>query len=156
MLQIKLIDFGNVLRIPDGCNPFKGRYIHTDTRHFRGTSAYTPPEIHNGEQYEAMAADVWAMGLVMCHMVVGHMPFLYLESIKKGRFDYDIGCGGWEALLPVWYIVGSCLNMDHKWRPRAYQLQWREGWMPIALEHQKFIGVDWDILRRSDFKYLVP
>ncbi|KAI0084311.1 kinase-like domain-containing protein [Irpex rosettiformis] len=150
-LKIKLIDFGNVFRLPEDCIPGEGRLFNDDPEWFRGTRIYTPPEILNGEEYEAMAADVWAMGLVLCYMLVGRLPFSDLNYLRMGWFN-NLG-GDWEALLPVWFIVGRCLSLDHLWRPRAFQLQLRDDFFPIALEQQKFLGVNWHDMSRRNFKY---
>ncbi|KAI0092392.1 kinase-like domain-containing protein [Irpex rosettiformis] len=153
-LKIKLIDFGNVSRLPEGCIPGTGRLLDTDPGWFCGTKTYTPPEILNGEEYEAMSADVWAMGLVLCYMLVGRLPFSDLGCLQEGLFDvYNLLGGAWEALLPVWFIVGRCLSSDHLWRPRASELQLRDNFLPLSMEYQKFIGVDWKSIAPENSKY---
>lgn len=40
-----------------------------------GTSIYFAPEIHEGKSYSAKQADLFAAGMILFLMVVGHMPF---------------------------------------------------------------------------------
>ena len=99
-----------------------------------------PPELHNGELYEANAADVWAMGLVLCYMLLAHLPFPDLDSIKMGRRVCHTGCD--KFIEPVHFIVDSCLRAEMLLRPTAAELQLRDGYLPLALERGKLVGVD--------------
>ena len=102
---------------------------------------FTPPEIHNSETYEAYAADVWAMGLVLCFMLLGHLPFSTdnVDSIKSGKIGCHPQC--YNVLQPVWFIVSSCLKMEFLLRPSAPELQLRERYIPLALERHKLMSM---------------
>lgn len=98
---------------------------------------FTPPEIHNGEKYEANAADVWAMGLVLCFMILGHLPLFSrdIEDLKNGLFGCHDEC--LDTLQPVWFIADSCLKSEMLLRPRAVELQLRDDYLPIALRRDE-------------------
>ena len=87
--------------------------------------------------YEANAADVWAMGLVLCFMILGHLPF-YSRSIEHLKIAL-LGCHDqcFDILQPVWLIVDSCLKFKPLLRPTAAELKLREDYLPIALRRNK-------------------
>ena len=87
--------------------------------------------------FEANAADVWAMGLVLCFMVLGHLPFYRhdMEYIKMGLMGCHDRC--FQALQPVWFIAKSCLKTEMLLRPTAAELQLRDGYLPISLRRDK-------------------
>ncbi len=126
----------------DGSSDAEIRLMDFKPQHFCGTTLYMPPEVLNNEPYDRNAADVWAMGLVLCEMIVGFPPFMTVEGVIRAQ----LYCGGGEgiraALLPVWYIVGSCLHWDYCLRPSAAELQLCDAYFPIFLERQTFFGED--------------
>ncbi len=109
---------------------------------FRGTTVYTPPEILDGKPYIRAAADIWAMGLVLCEMITGVPPFLSMEALMCAQLYYGAGERTRKQLLPVWYLVGSCLHWNFLMRPSAAELQLRDDYLPILLERQQLIGDD--------------
>lgn len=68
--DIKIIDFG-------ASQPISPYLLTT----FKGTRQYASPEILFQKSYDPVAADVWAVGVTLFKMVMGHLPF------KKSR-DY--------------------------------------------------------------------
>lgn len=118
------------------------RVLDADPEGFRGTPSYTPPEILNGEPYERTRADIWAMGMVLCELIIGSPPFGTTEDVMMASIYRGWGVAVRQALLPVWYIVGSCLHWDYYVRPSAAELQLRVGYLPILLERQQVLGVD--------------
>ena len=59
-----------------------------------GTSIYFAPEIHDGQAYSATQADLFAAGMILFLMVVGHMPFQKADKRddlynmrRQGDFD---------------------------------------------------------------------
>ena len=125
------------MRLPEGCIPGKGKLFRCDHAVFLGTRTFTPPEIHNGEMYEANAADVWAMGIVLCFMVLGHSPLhsRTIEHLKTGLLGCHQQC--LDILQPVGLIVDSCLKFQPLLRPTAVELKLRDDYLPIALRRNK-------------------
>ena len=70
---IKISDFGCASTIPAN-GLFKDPC---------GTSKYFPPEVHAGYEYRGIDVDLFATGIVVFCMVVGHMPFT-----KAAASDY--------------------------------------------------------------------
>ena len=97
-----------------------------------------PPELFNGEMYEANSADVWAMGMVLCFMVLGHLPYNSLDQVKTQKLGCHYGC--FQRLDPVGLIVDSCLKMEMLLRPSAAELQLGDGYLPIALRRDELVG----------------
>ena len=67
----KLIDFGFSVR---GAT---GQPLNT----YCGTPCYMSPEILMKKPYDAVFADIWAVGVLLYRMVTGEQPF-------KGKFDF--------------------------------------------------------------------
>lgn len=111
-------------------------------QNFRGTKAYTPPEIFRNEPYPRHGADIWAMGIVLCEMVVGVGPFWSYDDLMVARLYPRCGEEVRQALLPVWYIVGSCMNWECDLRPSAEELRLRGDYLPVLLERQKIFNID--------------
>ncbi|XP_005078086.1 sperm motility kinase X-like [Mesocricetus auratus] len=63
--NIKLCDFGLATRVTPG----------QGTKGFCGTLEYCAPELFSDEEYDAMAADIWSMGVVLYAMVTSSFPF---------------------------------------------------------------------------------
>ena len=63
-ISLKLIDFGI-------SNIYKDDYLRSSC----GTSAFAPPEMYKGEQYNALLSDVWSAGIVLYAMIFGYLPF---------------------------------------------------------------------------------
>ncbi|KAF7504639.1 hypothetical protein GJ744_001993 [Endocarpon pusillum] len=89
--DVKLIDFGSAtlakcrVESPrDDVNVVPGDF---------GTPAYMPPEVFNVLEYDRQKADVWAMGILLHAMFLGHPPW-DIASVSDGRFRYFMG---WET-----------------------------------------------------------
>jgi serine/threonine protein kinase len=58
-----------------------------------GTPGYTSPECLSGKPYDGRKSDVWSLGLILCAMVVGRLPWdttnqrQIANQIKSGRFE---------------------------------------------------------------------
>ncbi|MCJ1261463.1 hypothetical protein MMC22_001327 [Lobaria immixta] len=88
-------------------------------------SAYMPPEVRSGTQGISAASDIWALGAVLYHMMVGeplHQVDLSDETATRARDDF------WVKALPKRFtsqlkeIVRSILSIDRDQRPRADEL----------------------------------
>ncbi|XP_069921292.1 putative sperm motility kinase W isoform X2 [Oryctolagus cuniculus] len=83
-MTIKLADFGLSLRLEQG----------TLVRGFWGTPEYCAPEVFLGEDYDALKADVWSLGVVLFAMLAAALPF-HGKDTDKLR---DRVLCGWYAL----------------------------------------------------------
>ncbi|KAL7889456.1 hypothetical protein AOLI_G00017140 [Acnodon oligacanthus] len=75
-LQVYILDFGcgNVLTE----DPYTSYY---------GMPEYTPPECFLGGSYQAEPCTVWQIGVVLCFMLIGHLPFYTSEEIISEEPD---------------------------------------------------------------------
>ncbi|KAI0092381.1 kinase-like domain-containing protein [Irpex rosettiformis] len=132
--KVTLIDFGNCITRPE-CIPLgHGRVIYGDPDYYRGTRRFYPPEILNELEFDAEAADVWALGLVLCHMLLGRIPFQDTNDVRDGIFMRHFN--GWEPLLPMWTVVSSCLETRRTFRATAAELQLRDSFLHTARRRQ--------------------
>ncbi|XP_040593013.1 uncharacterized protein LOC121136530 [Mesocricetus auratus] len=63
--KAKLCDFGLAAKVPPG-------HMMQD---YCGTPTYCAPELFLGKPYDGFAADMWSLGVLLCFMVVGCLPF---------------------------------------------------------------------------------
>ncbi|EGW02391.1 Sperm motility kinase [Cricetulus griseus] len=63
--NIKLCEFGLVTQVTSG----------QGTNGFCGTLEYSAPELFSGKEYDAKAADIWSMGVVLYTMVTASFSF---------------------------------------------------------------------------------
>ncbi|KAL1764740.1 sperm motility kinase X-like [Sigmodon hispidus] len=74
--NIKLCDFGLAIRVTSGQR----------SKGFCGTLEYCAPELFTDTEYDAKAADIWSMGVVLYTMVTACFPFkakTYSDMKKK-------------------------------------------------------------------------
>ncbi|KAI0092384.1 kinase-like domain-containing protein [Irpex rosettiformis] len=111
-ILVTLIDFGNCITRPD------------DPDYYRGTRRVYLPEIFNELEFDAEAVDAWALGLVLCHMLLGRIPFQDTNDVRDGIFMRHFH--DWEPLLPMWTVVSSCLETRRTFRATVAELQLRD------------------------------
>jgi len=66
-----------------------------------GSPAYFAPEMVEGSGYDERV-DVWALGILLYEMLVGHSPFssaLTETETKRRILQMDLGLGAWSGLL---------------------------------------------------------
>jgi MAP/microtubule affinity-regulating kinase len=110
----KLIDFGFALQL---------KSADQRLRVFCGTPSYMAPELVMGKEYSGFCTDMWALGVVLYGMLVGHVPFqgqtesqLYAK-IRRGFFRWPDSV----SELPR-RIVSGILRIDAASRPTAVQV----------------------------------
>jgi serine/threonine protein kinase len=114
---IKLTDFGCCESVETG------RPIESN-----GTPAYAAPEILSGAKQDNRPADVWSLGIILCAMQTGQLPFVkapdgldpmkWLEDqISSGKLTLPLG-------IPecVRAIVRQCCQVDPAARPTVAEL----------------------------------
>ncbi|KAG9410226.1 hypothetical protein AC1031_018260 [Aphanomyces cochlioides] len=69
-------------------------------RHAVGKTFYMAPEMHTGNAYDAAAADVWSLGIMLFIMLTGSPPVETSES--SDSVMQFILHHGWRALVRAW------------------------------------------------------
>lgn len=80
---VKLLDFGCALRVNASSLslgklllvPYGALIADNQGLEIKGNPAYLAPEILHGEPYSPMAADVWALGIILIGLLTAHMPW---------------------------------------------------------------------------------
>ena len=116
----KLIDFGvsTAYRGPQLSDVPKTNLRNTVC----GTLEYMSPEIIRAETYDPYAADIWALGVTLYGMVVGHFPFQgTTKQIVSGILScqFEIPCTVHPSIQKV---IRACLKLDPKERINAKEL----------------------------------
>lgn len=70
-MNIKIGDFGFARYCVSERNDMKKIMSNT----FCGSAAYAAPEIVSGKSYDPLKSDIWSLGVILCIMLNGMMPF---------------------------------------------------------------------------------
>ena len=97
-----------------------------------GTLRYAAPELVSGRSVDPFAADVWALGVVLFVLAVGHFPFggTYPEqtraAILSGRQSFRWPALSAAALPPrsLFDLLGQMLSLDDCARPSIVEGEW--------------------------------
>ena len=126
---------GNVLLMADGSVRLAdfGLAAEIDGTHAYlppgGTADYVPPERADedlGGKGVAVrqTADVWALGVTVCQLLTGRLPFAGVTSRARSAAAAAYAAGAGRLTLPAglppeWHdFVGDCLAADHRTRMR--------------------------------------
>ena len=95
---VKIIDFGFATVVKRGIKSFV----------YCGTPNYMAPEIVRKEEYEALAVDIWASGVLLFLLVTGIFPFGSSKESKvfKRILNHDL-------IFPE-YLSGLCKDLINK------------------------------------------
>jgi len=72
-LEVTLVDFGLSMVVPSSGL----------TDNFCGSPMYMSPEILNREKHDPRIADVWSLGVLLYHMLVGDCPWSSCETLDE-------------------------------------------------------------------------
>lgn len=96
--------------------------------------AYAAPEICSGVTYLPKKADIWSLGIILCVLLFGQMPFcdsnltrLRNDQLSR-RLQIDSAVGK-VLTKECWNVINACLTPDPKLRINAdqlYNIKWLE------------------------------
>ncbi|KAG7461567.1 hypothetical protein MATL_G00192470 [Megalops atlanticus] len=81
-------------------------------RKFQGTSAYTPPEWYQQNEFHAEASTVWQLGVVLYQMLSGNLPFSSTWEICHMQLDVCM-----EPSSDCQDLLHRCLDKKPQARP---------------------------------------
>ncbi|CAI5460073.1 unnamed protein product [Closterium sp. Yama58-4] len=112
----KLADFGLAMELPPG----------ESAAGLTGSRYYTAPEMVRGRRY-GKRADVWSMGVVLCTLLTGRLPFAgkthnddegLRKSILRGAINFEAAV--WRSVSPLARdLVRQMLTVDPRCRLKA-------------------------------------
>lgn len=70
-MNVKIGDFGFARYCVDDMNEYKRIMSNT----YCGSAAYAAPEVVSGKPYDPLKSDIWSLGVILCIMLNGLMPF---------------------------------------------------------------------------------
>ncbi|XP_058253409.1 serine/threonine-protein kinase pim-1-like [Hemibagrus wyckioides] len=79
-LEVKLIDFG--------CGDM---LTHTPYTEYEGTWSISPPEWVCDGEYFGYPATIWSLGVLLCYLVCGHLPFHNEDDIVSRKMYFTPG-----------------------------------------------------------------
>jgi hypothetical protein len=86
--NICLTDENDVLIIDFGCSDYFN--VEQKTFIFCGRLQYSPPEMFTKKEYVGPEVDIWALGVCLCRMVTGYLPFNFSTDIMNGDFSIEL------------------------------------------------------------------
>jgi serine/threonine protein kinase len=86
-----------------------------------GTIAFMPPEVLNRKEHDHKM-DVWALGIILCTMLTGHIPFVSPRSVEQTvenicfqELDFRSKC--WDGVpMLARHLMTQMLAKDAKQR----------------------------------------
>jgi serine/threonine protein kinase len=88
-----------------------------------GSPSYAAPEILMGKPYDGRKADVWSLGVLLCQVESGRLPWTATNHVQ---LYYQISTGSYtlpDGLTPdIAAVVAACLDPQFARRPTVPQL----------------------------------
>ncbi|XP_054146598.1 serine/threonine-protein kinase pim-1-like [Melozone crissalis] len=104
--EAKLLNFG--------CSTILQDTFYTQ---MSGTSEYSPPEWILFGCYHGQPATIWSLGILLCELVCGHLPFHTNEDIVQGQLFFPA-----RVSQECQHLIRWCLCMDPTDRPSLEDL----------------------------------
>ena len=95
-LQVLLIDFGSSTYVD-----------HKLVNKFGGTRVYAPPEVITNCHYDLEKVDVWSLGILICNMINGDIPFETDEDICQTNIKFVV-----TVSKECRNLIMQCLKQD--------------------------------------------
>lgn len=93
--------------------------------HFLGTNGYIAPEMLRNESY-GPAIDIWSVGVVLCNLLTGQMPYWFQDFRKlvEGRATINFDKNkNWNAIsLDARSLIRGMLHLDPAQRLNADEI----------------------------------
>ena len=125
--QVKLIDFGSaVVADPTKPRPFYNLFF--------GTTAYASSEILLKKRYQAPAAEIWTLGVLLSYLLTGHSPFPSEQDAKEGRVVIREPKSGRLNRSAI-SLMARCLEKDPEFRADIHEVR-NHPWLRGALENR--------------------
>merc|ERR1712000_681078 len=106
--HIVLIDFSLAIAV----DTVKG----TEASMAAGTPAYAAPEMLRGICKDAIAADMWSLGIVLFSMVKADFPFKNIADVLQAQWSTERASGLSDSLID---LIGHMLRLNPKERTPA-------------------------------------
>jgi len=138
MSEIKLTDFGIAKLAESELEVEMERFEHdentlTSSSTLLGAVPYLAPECWSDWSSSGQPADIWALGAIACHLLLGKPPFgggknaIMKMAQAKISGSVELTKPSWFGQHPdtaaleigLWEIISSCLQVDPKNRPSA-------------------------------------
>ena len=127
VMQVKLIDFGSaVVADPTKPRPFYNLFF--------GTTAYASSEILLKKRYQAPAAEIWTLGVLLSYLLTGHSPFPSEQDAKEGRVVIREPKSGRLNRSAI-SLMARCLEKDPEFRADIHEVR-NHPWLRGALENR--------------------
>lgn len=123
--KVKLCDFGLAIQLEEG----------EVLEEVWGTLPYLAPEILAGTPYDALAGDMWSLGIVFYALVTGHLPYVALTTEAMYHLITNTPCHIPHHLSEPCYFILDSLLTSYTWsRLTASQLV-QHPWLGHVQEH---------------------
>ena len=111
LFQVKLIDFGSVIPLPQLANSAGSRTLYEHTHKILGTAKYSAPEVICRTPYVPEKLDVWSLGVTLFEMLTGSRPFSSVDALVSGGIEYETdSLVNVEGIVKMWLILDGCMD----------------------------------------------
>lgn len=120
--EVKLVDFGACM-ITNSKNERDDEFNSS-----LGTQSYCPPEWHRVSLYSGTRATVWAIGVCLCDMTLGYIPFNTIRETKRNDHRFLRKAGLSDQLTD---LIRLCLKTKPSDRIKLEMIS-RHPWLALT------------------------